>query len=124
IWFSPAIVTHVWRDSFSGQRARFGLLLALDDGFVADGSVWLLGARISGDLQCGDATFKSAAKDGSGDSLIASNTEIGGRVNLSNAKVSGQVNLSGTRIGRDLDLNGVSAGGLIGLANAKIGGDL
>jgi hypothetical protein len=124
VWLRSAIVTSGESDAFRGQSARFASVLVLDDGFVADGSIWLLAASISGDLQCGAATLKSEAKDGSGHSLVADNAEFGGQVNLSTAKVSGQVVLSGTRIGRDLNLNGVSALGQIGLAAAKIGGDL
>jgi hypothetical protein len=59
--------------------------LALDDGFLAEGEVRLLGARITGTLECRGGTFRNPAQAGaetSGDALSADRVNVGGSIFL------------------------------------------
>jgi hypothetical protein len=111
--------------------AQIGGHIFLNDGFLAEGRVFLFGANIAGDLTCIKATIKNRAADGKGWVLNAIGTKIGGSVSLSNGFVAeGQVLFSNAEIARYLDCrNGKIANRPNGekafdAVNAKIHGDV
>jgi hypothetical protein len=111
--------------------AQIGGHIFLNDGFLAEGRVFLFGANIAGDLSCIKATIKNRAADGKGWVLNAIGTKIGGSVWLSNGFVAeGQVLFSNAEIARSLDCrNGKIANRPNGekafdAVNAKIHGDV
>lgn len=96
----------------------------LSRGFRADGEVWLLGAKISGQLNCSGGKFGSG---GAGrNALSADRTQIEGSVFLDDGfEADGSVRLAGAKIGGQLSCVGggfKSAGGFtLNLQNAEIG---
>ena len=74
----------------------------LDDGFKAEGEVRLLGARISGNLECSNGHFINKNKEGG--ALIADRMQVEGGVFLHNGfKAEGVVRLLGARISGNLE---------------------
>jgi hypothetical protein len=110
-------------DAFRAQSTRFRSLLALDEGFTAQGQVTLLSAKVAGDLQCTDATFNYRAVERSEIALSVELTEIGGRVNLHNTKIFGNCSLNNTKIGGDLILTGAVSIGEFGISGAHVRGN-
>lgn len=75
----------------------------LRDGFVATGTVRLLGANIGGNLNCSGARFESHG----GDSLLCDRVTVKGSALLGHGlTANGKVRLLGARIGGDLDCDG------------------
>lgn len=85
----------------------------LRDGFEATGKVWLVGAKLGGDLDCVDATFH-AVRDVSGNlgsALAADGIETGGSVFLRRGVLSGRAVITSAQIGGNLDCRGAHDGG-------------
>ena len=75
----------------------------LRQGLLAEGEVRLLGAQISGDVDCSGGTFKNAG----GTALNADGAYVKGNVFLSQGLTAeGGVRLAGAQIGGDLDCSG------------------
>ncbi len=88
--------------------------VALRYGFLAVGVVWLLGARIGGDLDCDLGTFFNPPKPpkqddpdpSSGIALNAQGIEVKGNVFLRGSFANGDVTFVGAQIGGMLDCTG------------------
>ncbi|MGD0737867.1 MAG: hypothetical protein ABR976_22260 [Terracidiphilus sp.] len=82
----------------------------LRNGFVAEGSVWMVGAQIGGNLDCGAASLKNPLLPNVAETGIALNTEgakVGGAVHLCNGFVAeGAVWMLGSRVDWSLDCDG------------------
>ena len=82
----------------------------LDDGFLAEGEVRFLGARINGNIECCGGTFSNPAQGkvhNSGVALAADDARVAGSVFLSEEFSStGQVRFLGTEIGGNLSCGG------------------
>jgi hypothetical protein len=84
-------------------------------GFVADGSLRLSGASITGDLSCAGARLGRADRDGT--SLMAAQVKVAGNVMLTSLAASagfsaeGTVNLVGADVAGSLICTGASMGG-------------
>jgi hypothetical protein len=77
----------------------------LRDGFNANGAVWLLGAKIGGQLDCSGATLTNE----NGHALFADRAEINGHVFLRDGfSATGEVRLLGAKIGGELDCSGAT----------------
>jgi hypothetical protein len=75
----------------------------LDNGFRAEGTVRLLGAKIGGDLDCTGGAFKNPGKD----ALHSDRADVEGSVFLRDGfSAEGMVRLLGAQIGSDLDCSG------------------
>jgi hypothetical protein len=79
--------------------------------FAAEGEVWLLGAQIGGDLECGGGTFSNPPRGrgvgGSGDALVADAAEVKGNVFLHKGfTAKGEVRLAGAQIKGQLSCSG------------------
>ena len=103
--------------------------LLLDNGFLAQGTVWLLGARIGGTLSCGGGRFF----DKNDRALIVENAEIGGSAylraeNHGRFEAKGLVSFLSTKIGGALDCIGArfanENGDALVAAYANIGGNV
>jgi hypothetical protein len=86
----------------------------LDEEFTAAGAIWLVGADISGQLNCRDA--KLTGKDNDGNALVGAQMEVGasmfldrvftrsGAIRLVGADISGQLNCRDAKLtGKDND---------------------
>jgi hypothetical protein len=92
--------THTGRVSADGIKTEGGIFLR--DGFIAHGSVRLLGATIGGDFDCGGGRFLAPG----GDALAADGLKVEGSVSLNDGfHAEGQVRLLGATIGGNLDCN-------------------
>lgn len=134
----------------SADGVRVNGDLTLDSGFVANGSVHLRGANITGSLKCDDGKFDkgngAVAVDFSGAKVsanvrLSTNFHSVGPVLLVNAKIDGHLDCSGwsffnNHVDTSLDATGASIGGNVYLSsgfrsegtvrfsNAEIGGNL
>jgi len=126
-----ARVTSGEGDALGAQAGRFGGGVVLGDGFTAEGTIWLMGARIAATLDMNGARLANRAADGSGGTLAADTAEIGGSVLLRNGFTSeGGVSLRGSRIGSSLECDGArlvnptddGAGVALALDHGEIGG--
>ncbi len=92
-------------DGLSVEGALF-----LRTGFIAQGGVRLLGARIEGNLDCSGGTFKNPPQKGGpekGAALDIAGARIGGNVFLREKfAAEGEVRLAGAQIAGDLDCHG------------------
>jgi len=84
--------------------------LFLREGFTAEGEVRLLGAQLSGNLDCSSGTFKNPPQEGlpeSGKALIADSVNVKGNVFLREGfTAEGEVRLPNAQIGGVLDCSG------------------
>jgi hypothetical protein len=132
VWLRGAYISAIEGDSFSGQSTRFGSLLAMDEGFKASGQISLVGAKISGTLQCSRATFSHQTPDCGGSALAAGGAEIGGDVRFDQSAVRGQINLAGIAIDGGLECTNATffnrrddgAGISFTMQDAKVGGSI
>jgi hypothetical protein len=128
-----------WLRSLVADRLAVSGTVFLSDGFHADGQVRLLGARIGGNLDCGNATFKNPSQPGepgSGKALNADRVSVNGAVLLNGKfRAEGEVSLPDARIGGDLDCangtffnspqKGTNAGGpALGFDRAVVNGSV
>ena len=105
IWATGAKITKGEGYALNAQAARIGDLVALNDGFTADGTVWLLATQIGARLLLNGAKL-SATRDkdsaeARGDRIVlyASNVQVGASVFMGkDFKAKGQVNFSGATI--------------------------
>jgi len=89
-----------WVRSFNADRISVKGSIFLRDGFRAEGEVRLLGAQVSGNLDCGNSVFMNP----SGDALSADRVNVKGDVFLDDGfRAEGVVRLSGAQIGGTLD---------------------
>src|SRR5271166_645238 len=96
-------------DAIGAQAARFEGVVILGDGFVAAGTIWLMGAHIAGTLDMNGARLVNRTADGNGVVLAADTAEIGGSVLLRNGfAAEGAISMRGTRIGSSLECDGAS----------------
>src|SRR5579872_3378831 len=90
--------------SLAAENATIGGAVLLRHGFVARGSVSLLGATIGSNVECCGAVLENWPDAGSRETLRLTNAEIAGDVLLNQGFASlGYVSLWGTNIGRDFD---------------------
>jgi len=136
-------------DAFDGQDARFGgpLLLrslsrphADDEPFVAEGGIWLFGAKISGNFDMSGATLKAKRNAQPSDevlSLVATNAEVSdsirlcahnGRLNGVNHTLpfsaEGSIKLHNLKVGDGASLFGAQLQSNLTLQNVNIDGTL
>ena len=77
----------------------------LDDGFTASGAIWLLGARIGGQLIMRGASLEGANAEGN--SLIGDNLQVDNDLQADgDFTAAGAIRLIGARIGRQLSMRG------------------
>lgn len=87
----------------SAQAARLDGVVLLDDGFSADGVVWLSGVRIGESLQCDSARLSNRSDTCSGAALVAGLAEIGGAFLLRDVRAEGRISLAGAKLGGNLE---------------------
>ncbi len=105
--------------ALAAENAVIGGAVLLRHGFIARGSVSLLGATIDSNVECCGALLENWSDTGSRETLRLTNVAIAGDVLLNLGFVSiGYVSLWGTKIGRDLDCSGAS---FIGASSAAGG---
>jgi hypothetical protein len=93
----------------AADTAEIGGSLLLRNGFVAEGAISLRGAKIGSSLECDGASLANATADGSGVTLAADHSVIGGAVLLRNGFTSqGAISLIGIKIGGNLECDGAS----------------
>jgi hypothetical protein len=96
-----------WVRSLAADGAHVKGDVFLRNGFCAEGEVHLLGARMGGDLDCRNATFKNPPRAGverTGDALSADRAVVQGSVFLREGfRAEGEVRLLGAQIGGVLD---------------------
>ena len=103
--------------AFSADGIKVGGMLSLQENFLAEGEVRLLGANISGDMYCDGGKFKN--KDGY--AIVADRIKIGGNLSLrDNFYTEGEVRLLGANIGGNLYCIDGSIKGMLNAQNAKI----
>lgn len=96
--FSPRKV-----DALELQGAEIGGALLLDHKFSARGGVWLMSARIAGNVSCYNASFLNPG----GVAIAADGAAIGGDMFLSGGfRAEGRTSLLGARIGGRFDCSG------------------
>ncbi|MGA9868771.1 MAG: hypothetical protein WBQ75_20275 [Acetobacteraceae bacterium] len=119
-------------DALVATGAEIGGAVQMRDGFMADGSVLLLGANIHGNLECDGAHFANRTQDGSGQALLAEGAEIGGDALLRDGfTAQGRVSLHGAKIRGNLECGGAhfanrtqdGSGQALLAEGAEIGGD-
>lgn len=106
------------------QAAEVSGNVLLDNGFHAEGCVWMLGARIGGGLQFSGANLS----DPGGQALVLDGAGIGSALYFREGfTAKGRISAGRLRVGGALDLSGASVSApddfAIQLANAEIGGD-
>jgi hypothetical protein len=137
-----------WTAAISAGRIKLKASLLLRNGFRAAGEVWLVGAQISGNLECVGGTFLNplpkkvepsvvpprtdagapiaAPKENAenpGLALAADSAIVSGDVFLCKGfRADGQVRLVGAQIGGDLDCAGASFKGEFSVQRAVIKG--
>jgi hypothetical protein len=98
----------------------------LRNGFTAAGGITLLGANITGDLDCSDAKLNRA--NNKRQALVAERVTVGGeaflRGKFSTADTAGAVSLLGANIAGNLDFDGAKLKGTNADGNALIGDTL
>lgn len=139
-------------DALIADRVTVGGDVFLDNGFTASGAVRLLGANVTGQLSCRNATI--TANSNGGDAFIADGVTVGdavfldsgftatGTVCLPGAHITGQLSCRGATLnasGNDTDTliadritvggdvfleTGFTSTGAVRLSGAKIGGGL
>ena len=67
-------------DAIGAQAARFDGVVILGDGFVAAGTIWMMGARIAGTLDMNAARLVNRADDGNVVVMAADTAKIGNQV--------------------------------------------
>jgi hypothetical protein len=123
--------------ALAAETVAIGGAVLLRRGFVAHGSVSLLGATVGSNVECCGARLENWPSTGSRETLRLTNVEIAGDVLLNQGFTSlGHVSLWGTRIGRDLDCSaaafigpsqpgtGRSMAGALVATNLTVAGDL
>ena len=110
--------------SINADAAEVAWEVSLGDGFVAEGEVRLINARIGTQLHCSGGTFRNRDK-----ALIADGLKVGGGVFLSNGFLAeGEVRFIDAQIGGSLHCVGSKFKNLTGLAltadRVKLGGDM
>jgi hypothetical protein len=101
------------------EGMKVGEDVFLDLGFTAAGAVWLLGADITGQLNCGGAQL--TGKDSDGTALFAEAMKVGGAVFLDRGfTAAGTVRLSGADIGSQLNCTGAQLAGKDREGNALV----
>jgi|GEM_PF-2965633 len=94
-------------NAITADAIEIGGACLLRDGFKSEGCVWLLGAKIAGNLACDGGQFLNRSEDGKANAIVAHGIEIGGACHLrSGFKSEGCVRLSGAKIASDLVFNG------------------
>ena len=108
------------------DNLKVGRSALFRNGFTAAGALWLLGAEITGNLECDGAQLNGA--NAAGLALVADNLKVGRTALLRNGfTAAGAVSLLGAEITGNLEcdgaqLNGANAAGLALVAdNLKVG---
>ena len=107
------------------DQVKVGGDVFLDQGFTADGAVRLLGADITGQLNCAGARLTGANTDGN--ALIADNVKVGGDVFLDERfTAAGAVSLTAGRIDGAMSLAKAELTGPVALraAGVRVGHEL
>ena len=111
-----------------GERLQVGGDVLLRNGFTAAGALWLLGADISGNLECDGAKLNGV--DGEDNALIADNMKIGRNALLRKGfAAAGAIRLLGAEISGNLECNaaelkGASKGKALVADGLKVGHDV
>jgi hypothetical protein len=93
--------------ALKADGAEIGGSAFLDELFRASGEVRLVGAKISGELNCGGGTFENRTEKGEGSALSADGAEIGGSAFLRQGfRAAREVRLLGAKISGDLSCRG------------------
>ena len=96
-------------DAIGAQAARFDGVVILGDGFVAAGTIWMMGARSAITRALEQGKLVNRTDDGNGVVLAADTAEIGGSVLLRNGfSAEGAISMRGARIGSSLECDGAS----------------
>ena len=96
-------------DAIGAQAGRFDGVVILADGFVAEGVVWLMGARIAGTLDMNGASLANRPEDGVGVVLSADTAAIGGSLLMRNGfTAAGGISLRGAKISSSIECDGAS----------------
>ena len=97
-------------DALVADEVKVGGSVFLDDGFTAAGAVRLLGADITGTLNCGGAKITGA--DTNNNALVANEVKVGGSVLLNGGfTAAGAVQLHGADITGHLSCGGAKISG-------------
>jgi predicted acyltransferase (DUF342 family) len=110
------------------EQLKVGGQALLRNGFTAAGAIWLLGADITGNLECDGAKLNGS--DESSNALIADNLRVGGDLFLRNGFTgAGAIRLVGADITGNLDCNaaeltGASEGNALVADGLKVGHDV
>jgi hypothetical protein len=105
------------------DRAKVGGNIVLADGFVALGSVRVVGATVSGSLDCDGGQFEGSDNDG--DTLVCDRAQISNNAFLRNGFVStGTVRLVGTVINGSVFCQGGRFGALVGAEERPLPEDM
>jgi hypothetical protein len=89
-------------DALNAESAQIAGHAFLNDGFAAEGEVWLLGIKVGGDLNCAGGAFKSLSVDYANikrSVLLNKQFTIASRVRLPCAQIGGSVMLDGGKFG-------------------------
>jgi hypothetical protein len=104
IWATGAKISKGEGFALNAQAARIGDVVALNDGFTADGTVWLLAAEIGARLLLDGATLNGTDERRNTEphrdrrALQASNIHVGACVYMDKFTAHGEVNFSGATI--------------------------
>ena len=95
----------------------------LQNGFTAAGALWLLGANISGSLECDGAKLNRA--NTAGLAVVGERLTVGGNVFFRNGfTAAGAISLAGADIAGDLDCEGAGLNGANPASNALVADNL
>jgi hypothetical protein len=89
-------------EALNAESAQVAGHAFLNDGFAAEGEVWLLGIKVGGDLNCAGGTFKSLSADYANikrSVFLNKQFTIAGTVRLPCAQIGGSVMLDGGKFG-------------------------
>lgn len=112
-----------WLPGLQGNGLRVEGDISLCKGFVSQGEICLIGARIGGSMGC-DGAQLTAGDNGNGTVLSCYGMQVGGSVFFRNGFVSrGEIRLHGVQIGGDLECDGAQLTGLEEGKGTSLNGD-
>jgi len=111
--------------ALTADRMTVNGRVSLGEGFCADGEVFLIAARVEGDLDCGGGKFSSPPLTGTGRALSAHRVSVGGNVFIrAGLSSSGQVSFVGASVQGNLEATGGTFRGELNLEAATVLGAL
>lgn len=110
-------------NALSADSVTVGGRVLLEEGFIADGTVRLPGANITGRLRCHRAELNG--KDRHGHALLADGMTVGGGSDFTDVYIThGAISMAGANIAGDLQWQRVHLDGIDGNGNALIAGSV